>query len=59
MDFAVAADHRLKRKENKKIHKYLNLARGRKQDTVKHEGDDDTSCGLYAGNGLQRFEKMP
>ena len=38
MDFAVPADHRVKIKENKKINKYLDLAR-----ELKNEGDDDNT----------------
>ena len=55
MDFAVLADHRVKRKENEKMEKYLDLAR--EQKVVKYEGDGDTDCGWRALNDLQKFKK--
>ena len=43
MDFAVAADHRVKLKESEKKDKYLDLPRESKK-TVAHESDGYTNC---------------
>ena len=43
IDFAVAADHRIKLKECEKRDKYLDLARELKK-TMEHEGDNYTNC---------------
>ena len=43
VDFAVAADYRIKLKECEKKDKYLDLAIELKK-TMKHEGDDYTNC---------------
>ena len=42
MDFAVSADHRMKRKESEKIDKYPHLPR--EQKNTKHEGGGYTIC---------------
>ena len=50
VDFAVPADHRIKLKECEKRDKYLDLARELKK-TMKHEGDNYTSCDWCFWNG--------
>ena len=57
VDFAVAADHRVKIKESEKRDKYSDLARKLKKKTVEHEGDDDTNCNWRARNNPQRLCK--
>ena len=56
MDFAVAADYRVKIKESKERKKFLDLAREIKT-ALKHEGDGDINCNCYARNNPQRFHK--
>ena len=52
MDFAVPADHTVKIKESKKIHKYLELDRDLKQrKAVEHEGDCDRNKNCCCWNG--------
>ena len=43
VDFAVAADHRIKLNEYEKRDMYVDLARELKK-TVEHEGDNNTNC---------------
>ena len=55
MDFAVAADHKVKIQESKKnIGKYLDLVRELKV-TVGDVGDGDTSCTSCTWNGLKNI----
>ena len=57
MDFAIPVDHRVKINKNKnKKNKYLDLAREQKK-TVKHKGDDNTSCNWCTWNVLQKLGK--
>ena len=57
MDFTVAADHRLKVKENKKKDKYLDLARKLKKNTMEHENNSYPNCRWCSGYSHQRFGK--
>ena len=41
MDFAVLVEHKVKIKENERIHKYLNLAL---KQLIEQEGNGDTNC---------------
>ena len=43
VDFAVPADHRIKRKDSEKKDKYIDLARELKK-TMEHDGDNYTNC---------------
>ena len=49
VDFAIPADHRLKRKECEKKDKYLDLARELKK-TVERAGDNYTNCNWCVWN---------
>ena len=56
MDFAVAADHRVKLKESEKRGKYLDLLREIKKKTKKtmeHEGNRDISFNYCTRNNPQ------
>ena len=58
MDFAVPTDHRIKLKESEKKDIYLNLARElKKNQTMEHEGDDDTNSNWGIWKNLQRIDK--
>ena len=56
MDFTVSAEYRVKIKESKKVHKYLDLARELKK-AVEHEGDGDTNCNWCTWNDPQRLRR--
>ena len=43
MDLVIPANYRMKMKENKKIDKYMDLARELKR-AVEHEGNVDINC---------------
>ena len=57
MEFAVPADHRVKKKkkEKKKTKKYVDLARELK--TVEHVDSSGANHSWYAWNGPKRPEK--
>ena len=55
VNFEVAADHRVKLKENEKKDKYLDLARELK--TVEHESDVYINCIWYSWYSNQRIIK--
>ena len=54
MDFAVAADHRVKLTESEKRDKYPDLARELKK-TLVHESDGDTNCNWSARYSHQKL----
>ena len=56
IDFMVLADHKVKRKENETIDKFLDRVRELKK-AVEHEGDGYTDCNWCTWNDLQRLGK--
>ena len=58
MDFAVPADHRVKKKESEKINKFLDLTRELiKTKPFEHKTDVDTNCNSWPRNGSQKTGK--
>ena len=54
MDFAVPADHRVKRNESEKRDKVRRPCL-RPEKTTEHESGDDTNCNWHVQHGHQRF----
>ena len=48
MVFVISIDHKMKIKENEKIHKYLDIAR--ELEKIEIEGVGDTNCSWPIGN---------
>ena len=62
MDFAVPADHRVKKKGDEKRDKYVDLGRelkknNNKKKTKEYKGDGNTTCCWHTRNSPQRFDK--
>ena len=56
VDFFDPADHRMKRKENKKDRQIFGSCQ-RNEKAVEYEGDSDTSCSWWAWNSPLRARK--
>ena len=54
LDFFLSADRRVKTNENKKRHKYLDLAEERLEKVMEHNDNDDIIYNWISRNNLQR-----